>query len=139
MNPGREKYYKGVFFVAMLYDIILGIIFTFFFKQAFGWIGIAHKLPNYGAYLSLIGSFLFIIGVAYFLIFRGDLRRNLDLIIVGTLYKLAYFGVAIYYLIVGDYPHIIFLALFGVIDIIFFFMMLECIIFLRRIHVTEKK
>jgi len=132
VNPGRKKYYKGVFFTTGVYDIVLGIIFTFFYKQAFGWIGIADRLPNYGAYLSLIGAFLFVIGVAYFLIYLGDLRRNLDLIIIGALYKLAYSGVALYYFIVGEYPHIIFLALFGVIDIIFLFMMLECIIFLHR-------
>lgn len=126
MSPLREKYYRSLFLAAAVYDISLGIIFTIFYKFAFSLIGIPEKLPRYGAYISLIGAFLFVIGVAYLLIYLGDLRKNRDLIIVGALYKLAYSAVAIFYLAIGDYPHIIFLALFGVIDIIFFVMMTEC-------------
>ena len=37
------------------------------------------------------------IGIAYALIARGDLLRNADLILVGTLYKLAYAATAFYY------------------------------------------
>ncbi len=134
MSRGREKYYKTLFLIAAVYDIVLGIIFTFFYEFAFELLGISHALPNYGAYLSLIGAFLFVIGIAYLLIFLGDLQRNLHLIIIGTLYKLAYSSVAIFYLIIGEYPHIIFISLFAVMDIIFFIMMLECVIYLRRIR-----
>jgi hypothetical protein len=134
MSRGREKYYKTIFLVAAVYDIVLGIIFTFFYKFAFEVLGIVYELPNYGAYLSLIGSFLFVIGVAYLLIFLGDLQRNLHLIIVGTLYKLAYSSVAIFYLIIGEYPHIIFISLFGALDMIFFILMLECALFIRRLQ-----
>ena len=132
MNPSREKYYKGLFLIAAVYDVFLGIIFTFFFKHAFAILGIADKLPRYGSYISLIGAFLFVIGIAYLLIYLGDLRKNRDLIIVGTLYKLAYCSIAIFYFAIGDYPHIIFLALFGVIDLIFFGMMTECSIFVSK-------
>jgi hypothetical protein len=132
MSSLRNKYYKGIFLAATIYDTFLGIIFTFFYKQAFAVLGIVNKLPGYGAYLSLIGSFLFVIGVAYLLIFLGDLRKNLDLIIVGTLYKFAYFAVAIFYFAIGEYPHIIFLTLFGIVDLVFFVMMTECAIYLRK-------
>jgi hypothetical protein len=132
MSPLRNRYYKGIFLAATIYDISLGIIFTFFFKQAFAVLGIANNLPRYGAYIALIGAFLFVIGVAYLLIFLGDLRKNLDLIIVGALYKFAYFAVAIFYFAIGEYPHIIFLALFGIVDLVFFIMMTECAIHLRK-------
>jgi hypothetical protein len=134
MSRGREKYYKTVFLIAAVYDIVLGIIFTFFYRFAFELLGIEHALPFYGAYLSLIGSFLFVIGVAYLLIFLSDLKQNLNLIIVGTLYKLAYSSVAIFYLITGEYPHIIFISLFGAMDMIFFVMMLECVIHVRKLQ-----
>lgn len=134
MSPLREKYYRSLFLAATVYDISLGIIFTFFYKFAFSLIGIPEKLPRYGAYISLIGAFLFVIGVAYLLIYLGDLRKNRDLIIVGALYKLAYSAVAIFYFAIGDYPHIIFLALFGVIDIIFFVMMTECATYISKIR-----
>jgi hypothetical protein len=133
MNTGREKYYKTLFLIAAVYDIALGIIFTFFYRHAFEVIGIAHRLPQHGAYLSLIGVFLFVIGVAYYLIYRGALLGNRDLITIGTLYKLAYCSVAVYYTIIGDVPHMIFVYLFGGCDLIFFILMLECRLYLNKI------
>ena len=133
MSKAREKYYKILFLVAAIYDISLGIVFTLFYKTAFDIIGIADRLPAHGAYLSLIGSFLFVIGVAYYLLYRGDLERNRDLVSVGALYKLAYCSVAVYYTIMQDVPHMIFVYLFGGCDLIFFILMLECRLFLGKI------
>jgi hypothetical protein len=132
MNPAREKYYKGVFLVAAVYDILLGIIFTFFHDAAFRTLGIPEKLPEFRGYLALLGAFLFVIGCAYWLICLGDLRRNRDLITVGALYKLAYSAIAFYYFAVGNVPHLIFVAVFGAADLVFFVMMAECRLFLRR-------
>ena len=80
-------------------------------------VDIADQDPGSG-YVPLIGAFLFVIGIAYFLIYRGDLVRNVDLIAVGTLYKLAYFSVALWYLIGGVYPHIVFFVVFGLADLV---------------------
>jgi hypothetical protein len=132
MNPAREKYYKGMFLVAAVYDLALGVIFTFFHDPAFRTLGIPEKLPEFRGYLSLLGAFLFVIGCAYWLIYLGDLRRNRDLVTVGTLYKLAYSAIAFYYFAVGNVPHLIFVAVFGVADLIFFILMVECRLFLRR-------
>lgn len=126
MNPAREKYYRGLFTIAAVYDVLLGITFTFFPVRAFAALGISDKLPAFGGYLTLLGMFVLVIGVAYFLIARGDLRRNADLILVGTLYKLAYAGTAIYYWTQGSLPHVAFAVLFGVADAVFFVLMAEC-------------
>ena len=126
MSDSKLKYYKGLFLVAAVYDIVLGVVFTFFPKSAFDLVGIPEKSPEFVGYLSLIGAFLFVIGVAYYLIYRGDLKKNRDLILIGTLYKFAYFSIAIYYFAIGNIPHIIFLGLFGVIDFIMFILMVEC-------------
>ncbi|MBC8213249.1 MAG: hypothetical protein ISR90_04785 [Candidatus Marinimicrobia bacterium] len=133
MVSSKEKYYKGLFLIAAIYDLTLGIIFTFFYKQAFQLIDMSDKLPVFGGYISLIGAFLFVIGIAYYLIWRGDLQQNRDLIIVGTFYKIAYATVAFVYLILGNIPHPIFAYLFGIVDIIFFILMTECILFLRKV------
>lgn len=132
MNRTREKYYRGMFLSTALYDGILGIVFTFFQTRAFGALGIREKLPEYGGYISLLGAFVFVIGVAYYLISRSDLRQNLDLILIGVLYKLAYCATVFYYALIGNVPHLIFVALFGVGDLIFFVLMAECYIFLRK-------
>ena len=128
MSEAKIKYYKGLFLIAAVYDLILGVVFTFFTTSAFDILGIAEKLPEFVGYLTLIGAYLLIIGVAYYLIYRGDLKKNRDLILIGVLYKFAYCTITFYYFLVGDIPHILFLALFGVIDLIMFILMLECYI-----------
>jgi hypothetical protein len=133
MSPKREKFYRALFLIAAVYDVLLGIIFTFFYRRAFEFLGIADKLPKSGSYLSLIGSFLFVIGVAYYLIYRGDFLRNRDLVTVGALYKLAYCLIAFYYAAIRDVPHIIFVLLFGGCDLIFFILMFECRLYLQKI------
>src|ERR1039457_6255517 len=126
MNPAREKFYRGLFNLAAVYDVLLGITFTFFPARAFAVLGISDKLPAFGGYLTLLGAFVLVIGVAYLLIARGDLLRNADLILVGTLYKLAYSATTFYYWSQGNLPHIAFAALFGVADAVFFVLMAEC-------------
>ena len=132
MSESKLKYYKGLFLLAAVYDLVLGIVFTFFPKLAFEFIGIPEKLPEFGGYLSLIGVFLFVIGVAYYLIYRGDLQKNRDLIFVGILYKLSYFLVTFYYFVIQDIPHFIFFGLFGIVDFIMFMLMVECYISVKN-------
>ena len=126
MSESRLKYYKGLFLLVAVYDIILGIIFMFFTKSTFEFLGIPEKLPEFDGYLTLIGVYVLILGIAYYLIYKGDLQKNRDLILIGVLYKLGYCAVTFYYFIIGDIPHVLFLALFGVIDFIMFILMLEC-------------
>ena len=76
--------------------MVLGITFTFFPTRVFAMLGISEKLPAFGGYLTLLGAFVLVLGIAYFLIARGDLRRNADLILIGALYKLAYAATAFY-------------------------------------------
>ena len=132
MITSREKFYRGLFLVAAIYDISLGIIFTFFYKFVFQLLNISEIIPEFEGYIPLIGAFLFVIGIGYLLIFLGDLHRNRDLISVGALYKLAYCVIVFYYFAIGNIPHIIFLSLFGVADLVFFILMVECLLFLGR-------
>jgi len=126
MKPAREKYYRALFTVSAIYDLLLGVTFMFFAEQAFAALGISDKLPAIRGYLTLLGAFVLVIGLGYFLVARGDLNRNADLILVGTLYKLAYSGTAIYYWAQGHLPHVAFGAIFGVADAVFFILMAEC-------------
>jgi hypothetical protein len=131
MNPAKEKYYRGLFTIAALYDLLLGLTFAFFLPQAYAALGIADQLPAFRGYVRLLGAFVLVLGIAYALISRGDLRRNADLILVGTLYKLAYTAAAFYYWATNGLPHVAF-AVFGVVDAIFFVLMAECFWSLKR-------
>lgn len=132
MKPAKKKYYRGLFTVAAFYDILLGLTFTFAPAQAFTALGISDKRPAFEGYVTLLGAFVLVIGIAYALISRGNLLANADLILIGTLYKLAYAAVAFYYWAQGALPHIAFGALFGVADTIFFVLMAECWLCLMR-------
>ena len=132
MKPAKEKFYRGLFTIAAFYDLVLGLAFTFFPARVFAALNISDKLPAFGGYVTLLGAFVLVIGVAYALISRGDLRRNADLILIGTLYKLAYAATAFYYWAAGSLPHVAFGALFGVADVIFFVVMAECWLCLMR-------
>lgn len=132
MSPARNRFYKGLFLAGTIYDVTLGIVFTFFAGSAFSLFGISEKFPQFPGYLSLIGAFLLVIGIAYLLIYLGDLYQNRDLITVGALYKLAYCSIAFYYFAIGNIPHILFLTLFGVADLIFFILMVECRWFIAK-------
>jgi hypothetical protein len=52
---------------------------------------------------------------------------------VGALYKLAYCSTSFFYFAIGEIPHMLFLSLFGVVDLIMFALMAECFIFLGKI------
>jgi hypothetical protein len=131
VTPAKERWYRLLYLSATIYDVVLGVVFLFFAGWAFGLLDIRDEMPE-GGYVQLIGAFLLVIGIAYWLIYRGDLTRNVDLIAIGTLYKLAYTGVGIWAWLFVDIPHIAFLAVFGVADALFFVAMLECWLSVRR-------
>jgi len=68
MNERRTGYYKMLFLVASVCDIALGLVFIFFYKYLFRWLGV--PLPYSTCYVTLSGAFPLVIGVAYYLIAR---------------------------------------------------------------------
>jgi len=134
MSKRRVRYYKGLFLTTGITDMALGVLFTLFYRLPFRWLGI--PLPPSGAYVTLIGAFLFVIGIGYVVVSAGDLRANANLIIVGALYKAVYSGVAFYQLAVGDIPHILFALPFGALDAVLLVLFLECFWHVR--HTTTR-
>lgn len=130
MSAVRERFYRWLFATTAVYDLVLGVVFLFFGRWAFDVLDIEEKYPE-GGFIQLIGGFVLVLGIAYALIWRGDLQRNLDLIAVGALYKLAYTGVGLWIAIFDEVPHMLFVWAFGVADAVFFVLMLECFLFLR--------
>ena len=136
MTPSRERWYRRLFLTATIFDVVLGVVFLFFAGWAFDLLEIRDELPE-GGYVPLIGAFLLVIGIAYWLIYRGDLVENRDLIAIGTLYKLAYSGVGFWVWAFGEVPHVAFVAVFGIADVVFFVLMLECWLIVRREAATR--
>jgi len=131
MSHPRERYYRVLYAVAAVYDIVLGVIFLFFGRWSFEVLDISDKYPE-GGFLPLIGAFVLVLGVGYYLIWRSDLWRNRDLVAIGALYKFAYTGVGVYIAITDEVPHALFLWGFGVADGVFLVLMAECLWYLYQ-------
>ncbi len=131
MSGSRKQYYRGLFATAAIYDLVLGVVFLFFGRWAFDVLDIEEKYPE-GGFLELIGGFVLVLGIGYYLIWRSDLWRNRDLVAIGALYKLAYTGVGLWIAVFGEVPHMLFLWAFGVADAVFLVLMVECWVYLHR-------
>ncbi|MFC1789388.1 hypothetical protein ACFLYY_00165 [Patescibacteria group bacterium] len=128
MSYSKESYYKKLFLTAAFYDFILGISFLFFYKPLFRFLEI--PLPSNPSYLSLSAAFVLVLGIAYYFIYK-NIRANRDLAIIGTIYKLAYIVIGIYYLLLNLVPHLIFLA-FAVIDFVFLVLFIEFLLYTKN-------
>ena len=114
-KPGAVRFFKAFFLVAALYDGVLGAVFFFFYAPIFDALDIA--VPINTSYIHLSAAFVFVQGVGYWFVYRNMLR-NVDIVKLGVVYKAAYTGVAVYYLVIGQLPDAIF-AWFAVFDMMF--------------------
>lgn len=112
---GTLKFYKTVFLIAAAYDLILGVSFYLLYQNVYAMFNI--PLPETEAYLQLNAAFVFAQGILYWFVYR-NIKRNVDIVKVAVVYKLAYAWVALYNWAIGELPHSIF-AVFGLIDIVF--------------------
>ena len=118
MSNNKDSFFRGLFLVAAIYDFILGIIFFFFYEQVYAFFNIT--LPDYPMYLHMAAAFVIAMGVGYYFIYT-NLYRNIDLVKLGIVYKLAYVGLTSYFYF-ANLANIIFFwfAIFDAIFIIFF-------------------
>ena len=98
MVRNRDSFFRGLFLVAAVYDLILGFFFFFFYKPVYTYFNIT--LPVYPMYLQMAAAFVFAMGVGYYFVYR-NLYRNIDLVKLGVVYKLTYAGLTSYFYFVG--------------------------------------
>jgi hypothetical protein len=109
------RFHRGVFFLAAVYDLVLGVAFLLLYPRVYASLGIA--LPSEPAYLQASAAFVLVQGIMYLFVYR-NMIRNRDLIVVGAVYKLAYAAVALGHWAAGDLPHSVF-AVLGIVDLVF--------------------
>lgn len=127
MNASVSRQLSGwriFFLVAALYDLILGVAFVVFGEQILGAIDL--ELPPHIAYIQLAAVFIFVQGFSYLFPFRDPLG-NLGIVQVGVVYKLAYAGLALWYLAIGILPSPFFIP-WAIIDLGF---LVGFVLFLR--------
>jgi hypothetical protein len=114
-EPGKYRFYRGVFLTVALYNSLLGAGFFLFYRPLFDWLGI--ELPYNTSYIHLTAAFVFVQGVGYSFVYR-NMMRNVDLVKLGVIYKGIYSGLAFYYLAIGELLDAVF-AWLAVFDVIF--------------------
>lgn len=107
--------WKPFFFIAGLYDVLLGVAFFIFGEQILDWIGM--ELPPHIAYIQLAAVFIAVQGLSYLLVWV-DPPRFVGLVVIGVVYKLAYSGLAVWYLTIGELPSDFFIP-WALVDIVF--------------------
>ena len=119
---GRE-YYKKLYLIAALYDILLGFGFLLFYKIIYKVWGM--NLPENPAYLSLCAILIGIYGILLFMIHKNP-ENNRIAIVYAILIKFAFVVVVLYYwLLVGSgYVDVPFRIIAGI-DLVFGFLFLN--------------
>lgn len=118
MVNSKDQFFRVLFLAAAIYDLILGIMFFFFYKPIYAYFNIT--LPTYPMYLQMAAAFVIAMGVGYYFIYK-NLYRNIDLVKLGIVYKLVYSGLTSYFYF-ADLANITFfwLALFDAIFLVLF-------------------
>lgn len=98
-----ERFFRGVFLFGGLYDFLLGGFFFFFYIRIYQHFGIT--LPNHPEYVQAPAAFIVILGIMQFYVFK-NMYRNVDMVKIAALSKLAYSGLAFYHQNTTGLPNI---------------------------------
>jgi len=126
----KEGYYKGLYLVGALYDLILGFGFLLFYKIIYDVLGM--NLPPNPAYLSMCAMLIGLYGVLLFMVYQ-DPKNSRKMIIYASLIKFGFVAIILYYwLFMGaEYVDMPFRILGGA-DLIFGLLFLESLKFAKR-------
>lgn len=89
------------FYVAAVYDGVLGVAFLFFAPAIFDWSGIVP--PNHFGYVQFPGALLITFAIMFFAVARKPLQ-NRNLIPFGILLKVSYCCIVFYYWLFSGLP-----------------------------------
>ena len=125
----KERYYRGLYFIGALYDMILGFGFLLFYKPLYHILGM--NLPPNPAYLSLCAMLIGLYGILLFMISKNP-RNSKNEIIYALLVKFGFVAVVLYYWIFmgADYVDMPFRILAGI-DLILGGLFLESLKFVK--------
>ena len=121
------KAIKTLFWVAAVYDLVLGFVFGLFYPLIYARFGV--ELPNHPGYVQLSAMFIFIIGVGFYLVARNP-RENRQIVLLGILMKIGFCLVVFSHLIFGTVPPIY--VPFAILDFVFLMSFLPAYAALRK-------
>ena len=122
----KKKYYRYLFLIAALYNILNSVIFigiSIFGVELFPLFGVA--VPPSMVWLQLSLFLILIFGIGYIIVSR-DLEKNRGLVLTGALSKLTFFMIALSYFILGDVNFLI--VILGGIDLILVILFIDFLV-----------
>jgi len=99
----RQRSVSALFYLAALYDGVLGAAFLVAAPALFEWVGVAP--PNHFGYVHFPAALLIVFALMFISIAR-DPVGNRRLILYGILLKVSYCAVAFYHWVAGGIPFI---------------------------------
>lgn len=110
----RQRSVSVLFYLAALYDGVLGAAFLVAAPALFEWVGVAP--PNHFGYVHFPAALLIVFALMFISIAR-DPVANRRLIVYGILLKVSYCAVAFYHWVAGGIPFI--WKPFAIVDLVF--------------------
>lgn len=126
----KEKYYKILFLIAALYNILNSLIFilvSLFATGLFPLFGV--EIPPSMIWLQLSLILIALLGIGYIMVSR-DISKNHGLVLVGGLAKLSFFLMSLIYFFIGDLN--ILIVLLGSVDLIMVILFIEFLYFQNK-------
>ena len=122
----KEKYYKILFLVAALYNIINSVTFilvSIVATDLFPFFVV--EIPTSMIWLQLSLILIALLGVGYILVSR-NISKNHGLVFIGGLAKLSFFLISLIYFFIGDLN--ILIVLLGSVDLIMVILFMEFLV-----------
>ena len=99
----KKEYYKYLFLIGAIWNIVLGVIYIFtslLLEEPFEMVGL--ETPSSLIFYYLFFGIVMIYGVGYYLV-STNLDKNHGIVLMGILGKLWVFCISCYYFLVGDF------------------------------------
>ena len=97
----KQSLISLLFYLAALYDFVLGLAFIFAAPAVFEWYGVTP--PNHFGYVQFPACLLIVFALMYLAVARNQ-TKNRNLISYGMLLKVSYCGVAFYHWMTSTIP-----------------------------------
>lgn len=127
MKGKKDGFFRGLFLIAAIYDLVLGLAFFFFYPQVYSFFKITPT--DYPMYLQMAAAFVVAMGIGYYFIYK-NLYRNIDLVKLGIVYKLVYGGLTSYFYF-NDLANVVFFW-FAIIDAIFLLFFVWFLVYAKK-------
>jgi hypothetical protein len=132
--PKTEAGYKRLFFIAALWNLVLGFMFLVFFSQLMNLFGMPTPPRELTAFHQMGILLAMVYGIGYYMVSR-ELYSHNGIVIMGIIGKVMVFFLFLYHMIFSGLHFLVFLV--GIGDLIFALLFIKFLAFSRSETAAE--